>query len=286
MSRIGRSSVVRFAITSEVIAWRTWVANHDGMSTPSQKSKADTFRALHVAGRPLILFNIWDAGSAKAVAAAGAQAIATGSWSVAAANGYPDGERVPLALAIDNLARIAAAVDLPVTVDLESGYATAADGVGHTIGLAIAAGAIGCNLEDSFPESGALRDIAEAATRIAAARKAASAAAIPMFINARTDVFFQRPADAHDDAMADMAIERGRALADAGADGLFVPGLIDERLIARVVKASPLPVNIMVTTGTPSVARLAELGVARISHGPGPYLATMKALEAAARAAQ
>ena len=116
------------------------------------RKKADDFHALHVPGRPFVLFNIWDAGTAKTVAAADSRAIATGSWSVAAANGFKDGEDVPLDLAIDNLARIARATALPVSIDIESGYGTTADAVGHTIARTIEAGAIGCNLEDSFPK--------------------------------------------------------------------------------------------------------------------------------------
>jgi methylisocitrate lyase len=106
-----------------------------------------------------------------------------------------------------------------------------------------------------------------------------------MYLNARTDVFFQAPADAHDAAMADAALERARAYADAGASGLFVPGVVSEALIARLAAASPLPVNVMVMPATPPRARLAELGVARISHGPGPYLGAMQWLAQAAREA-
>jgi hypothetical protein len=112
--------------------------------------KAEEFRTLHVPGKPLVLFNVWDVGSAKAVAAAGAKAIATGSWSVADTNGFADGERIPRALVLDNLRRIVGVTELPVTVDLESGYGDTAEAVGETISLAIHAGAIGCNLEDSF----------------------------------------------------------------------------------------------------------------------------------------
>src|SRR5258708_6285145 len=125
------------------------------MSGPG--AKAETFRSLHVPGRPFVLFNVWDAGTAKAVASAGAHALATGSWSVAAANGFADGEQLPLDLAIDNLARIVKATDLPVSVDLESGYGKTANEVGQSIARAIQAGAIGCNLEDSFPRDGSLR---------------------------------------------------------------------------------------------------------------------------------
>src|SRR5215470_11936937 len=163
-----------------------------------QARKAEKFRALHVPGKPVILFNVWDPGSTKAIAAAGAKAIATGSWSVAHANGFEDGEQVPLVLAIENLRRIVRATDLPVSVDLESGYADSVQAVGQTISLAIDAGAIGCNLEDSFPSTGKLRDTPDQASRISRVRQAADALNIPFFLNARTDVFFQTPPDQHD----------------------------------------------------------------------------------------
>ncbi|HET6434594.1 MAG TPA: isocitrate lyase/phosphoenolpyruvate mutase family protein, partial [Xanthomonadaceae bacterium] len=226
------------------------------------------------------------AGSARAVAEAGAAAIATGSWSVAAAHGVEDGEHLPLAVALDNLRRIVAAVgELPVTVDLESGYGDAPAAVAATVSAALEAGAIGCNLEDSFPADGSLRAVADQAARLAAARAAADAAGVTCFINARTDVFFQKPASAHDPAMVDAALERARAYADAGASGLFVPGVVAEPLIARLAEASPLPLNVMATPASPGRARLAELGVARISHGPGPYRGAMAWLRDAARAA-
>jgi 2-methylisocitrate lyase-like PEP mutase family enzyme len=249
------------------------------------KKKAEAFRALHVRGRPLLVFNIWDPGSAKAVEAAGARAIATGSWSVAAANGFEDGERIPLALAIDNLTRIVAATVLPVSIDMESGYGKTAAEVGQTIGRTVAAGAVGCNLEDSFPQDGKLREVTEQTQRIRQARAAADAAGIRYFINARTDVFFQKPPEQHDESMLREAIERAEAYADVGADGIFAPGLIDRALIARLAAAVPLPLNILVDEGSPSLELLAEAGVARVSHGPGPYLSAMKMLEQIARVA-
>jgi 2-methylisocitrate lyase-like PEP mutase family enzyme len=250
-------------------------STHKAIRMTRQIDKARRFHSLHLDG-PLVLFNIWDPGSAKAVAEAGAQAIATGSWSVAAANGYPDGEAMPLALALDNIARIAAACDLPLTVDLERGY----DDVGATVRGAIAAGAVGCNLEDGLADG--MRAIEDQAARIAAARAAADAAGVPMFINARTDLFLQAAPDTHDAALVDQALQRAQAYAAAGADGVFVPGLVDASLIASLVDASPLPVNIMVLPAAPPLARLAELGVARVSHGPGPYLVAMQGLAAAA----
>jgi 2-methylisocitrate lyase-like PEP mutase family enzyme len=250
-----------------------------------QTRKADRFRGLHIPGKPLVLFNIWDAGGAKAVAAGGAKAIATSSWSVADANGFADGERIPLALAIDTLRRIVGATDLPVTADLESGYGDAPEVAGETIAQAIDAGAVGCNLEDSVPANGRLRETVDQAARIWRARQTADAAHIPFFINARTDIFFQRPAEEHDDSMVAETIDRARAYAEAGADGLFVPGLANITLIARLAEVSPLPLNIMVGDATPGLRALAEYGVARVSHGPRPYLMAMKALEEAARAA-
>jgi 2-methylisocitrate lyase-like PEP mutase family enzyme len=186
---------------------------------------------------------------------------------------------------IGNLRRIVSAIDLPVTVDLESGYGETPEMVGGIIGLAIDAGAVGCNLEDSFPANGKLREIVDQCARIRHARQTAEAAGIHFFINARTDVFFQRPPERHNEAMIVEAIERTRAFAEAGADGIFAPGLADIALIVRLTEASPLPVNIMMGDATPPVRALARHGVARVSHGPRPYLLAMKALEEAALAA-
>jgi methylisocitrate lyase len=251
----------------------------------TQNDKARLFHSLHVRGQPLVLFNAWDAGSARVVAEAGASAIATGSWSVAAANGFDDGEHLPFALALDNLRRIVAAVTQPVTIDLESGYGDAPGQVAATVRAALECGAVGCNIEDSFPANGRLREADNQAARLAAAREAADDVGVALFINARTDVFFQSPAEAHDMAMVEAALQRARAYADAGASGLFVPGVVADHLIARLAEASALPVNIMAMPGVPGRARLAELGVARISHGPGPYRGAMQWLAEATRTA-
>jgi 2-methylisocitrate lyase-like PEP mutase family enzyme len=260
------------------MAEKTYVAVH-------QMEKAEQFRALHVPGKPLILFNIWDAGSAKAVATGGAKAIATSSWAVANANGFTDGEHVPLAFAIDNLRRIVGAADLPVTFDIESGYGDAPEAIGEAIALAIHAGAVGCNLEDSFPANGKLRDALVQADRIRRARQIADAANVGLFINARTDIFLQRPPEQHDQGTVVEAIGRAQAYAEAGADGFFAPGLADIALVARLAEASALPLNIMVGDGAPSLRSLAEHGVARVSFGPRPYLMMAKALQEAASVA-
>ena len=250
-----------------------------------QVRKARQFGELHVPGTPLVLFNVWDAGSAKAVTAGGAKAIATSSWSVAHANGFADGEQLPLPVAIESLRRIVSVTDLPVTVDLESGYGETPEALTRSIALAIDVGAVGCNLEDSVPADGRLRTAADQTVRIRSARRAAEAAGLPFFINARTDVFLQRPAAQHNEAMVSEALERAKQYRDAGADGLFTPGLVDIRLIARLATASPLPLNVMLREGTPPLKALADHAVARVSHGPEPYLFAMRALEAAARVA-
>jgi methylisocitrate lyase len=258
-------------------------SNQKNNQQTDQQSKAKVFRALHVPGDPLILLNVWDAGSAAAVAKAGAKALATGSWSIAAANGFADGETMDLVVHLAVIGRIAAVSELPVSADLERGYGESPEAVGRTVARALAAGVVGCNLEDSVPADGSLREIAAQVQRYVAARASAREAGIDLFINARTDVFFQRPAPEHDESMVEAALERARAYADAGADGLFVPGVVDLALIARLAAGSPLPVNVMRMGTEPSISSLAEAGVARVSHGPGPYLQAMAALEQMAR---
>jgi 2-methylisocitrate lyase-like PEP mutase family enzyme len=230
---------------------------------------AETFRALHVPGDPLVLFNIWDAGSAKAVAGAGARAIATGSYGVAEANGLKDGEMVPLDLALDNLERIVSAVDVPVTIDMESGYGSTPEAVGRSVAAARAAGAAGINIEDRLPGESELVPVAEQAKRLAAA------AASGLFVNARCDVFRGRDAAADGETLVAATLERARAYVDAGASGLFVPFLGDARCIAAICAGSPLPVNVLWRKEAGDRAALARLGVARISHGHQPWAAAM-----------
>lgn len=242
------------------------------------ESKAGALRALHVPGDPLILFNAWDAGSAKAVADSGARAVATGSWSVAAAQGFADGEKMPLDLAVANLERIVAAVPVPVTIDLEGGYGDAAASAAR----ARRAGAVGCNIEDRVVGGEGLYPADRHAARLAAVREAVGPA---FFINARCDLFLQAPRESHGEALLAEALARAESYAEGGADGLFLPGLVDEALIAAACARSPLPVNIMVWPGTPPLRRLAQLGVARISHAGAPWRVAMEALAEAARRA-
>jgi len=240
------------------------------------------FAALHVPGDPVVLFNVWDAGSAQAVARAGAKAIATGSHPVADANGFPDGEVVPIGFAIANASRIVGAVELPVTVDFEGGYAVDPGEVEHNFALLAASGAIGCNFEDQIIGGEGLHPLVLQSRRISAARRGAGG---NFFINARTDLFLKNKPETHDAAMADAAIERAMAFADAGASGFFVPRLGDLKLVEKLCKASPLPVNAIAYPGAPTKQQWASAGIARISHGPFPHRALMAAFEEMARAA-
>lgn len=247
------------------------------MTRPSDKYRR--FAALHVPGNPVILFNAWDAGSARVVAEAGANAIATGSASVAGAQGFTDAEALPLGLALANAARVVEAVDLPVTIDFEGAYAVEPEGVAASMARLAATGAVGCNFEDQVIGGEGLHGIADQAARIAAAR---GAVGTDFFINARTDIFLKAKPDTHDAAMVDSALERARAYADAGASGFFVPLLADLALLERFCAASPLPVNFMAFPGAPGAAEVAATGVARISHGPFPWRLAMAALKDAA----
>jgi 2-methylisocitrate lyase-like PEP mutase family enzyme len=247
----------------------------------AEQDKARRFAALHRPGEPVILYNAWDAGSAKAVAEAGAKAIATGSASVAAAHGYRDAEALPVELALANAARVVAAVELPVTIDFEGAYAVEPEGVAASMARLAATGAIGCNFEDQVIGGEGLHPVAAQAARIRAAR---AAVGTDFFINARTDIFLKARPNTHDAAKVDQALERVRAYAEAGASGFFVPGLIDLDLLARVCAASPLPVNFMAFPGAPAAVEVTAAGVARISHGPFPYKLAIKALKEAAEA--
>jgi len=248
----------------------------------NQKEEAELFANLHSPGDPLILFNIWDAGSAKAVADAGAKAIATGSWSVAAANGYADGESLPIEFALENIRRIVECVDLPLTLDFEGGYTASNEELKQNIRGVIDAGAIGINFEDQIVGGEGLYPVVQQSGRIQAIRKTADDAGLPLFINARTDVFLKSYPAPDTAAQLDEVLERAAAYAAAGASGLFAPGLRDPQLIRALCGRSLLPVNILVMPGTPTGKEMADLGVARISYGPGPYRQMIEWLKAAA----
>jgi 2-methylisocitrate lyase-like PEP mutase family enzyme len=243
-------------------------------------SKFDTFAALHVPGNPVVLYNIWDVGSALAVVRAGATALATGSHPVADANGWPDGQQVPIDFALANARRIVEAVELPLTVDFESAYSVDPEEGGANVARLAATGAIGCNFEDQVIGGEGVHPLDLQVRRIAAIRAAVGA---QFFINARTDLFLKT--QTYDDALVDQVIERGKAFAGAGASGFFVPRLADPKQIERVVKEVPLPLNVIAFPGAPDKSVWASAGVARISHGPFPHRALMAKLEEMAREA-
>lgn len=247
--------------------------------------RARRFAALHVKGDPLVLYNAWDAGSARVIARAGAPAIATGSYSVAHAHGARDREDLSLELAVANLARIVDAVDLPVTIDLEAGYGTDGETVGRAVDQVVAAGAVGINLEDQVIAGEGLYAIDAQAERVRGARAAAEARGVPLYLNARTDIFLKTPADEHAESHAEAALERAAAYEEAGASGLFVPGIVDPALIETICAGTALPVNVMFTKNVPDTATLAGLGVARLSYGGWPWLRAMQKLEQEARTA-
>ena len=242
------------------------------------RSKAELFTDLHVPGSPLVLYNVWDAGSAKTIAEAGAKAIATGSWSVAAAQGYGDRQEIPMDLVLRIVARIVATVDLPVSLDFEGGYAEAPADVAENISRVIDAGVIGINFEDQVVGGSGLHSVESQCERIGAIRRAASAAGVPLFINARTDLFLKQPDRGLHAELMDEASRRANAYQEAGASGFFVPGLIEAPLLETICQSSPLPVNVMMMNDAPAADRLASIGVARISYGPGPYIDAAAAL--------
>jgi 2-methylisocitrate lyase-like PEP mutase family enzyme len=234
--------------------------------TETQRQAAVTFRDLHRAGDPLRLANVWDLPSARLVAASGAPALATTSAGVAWSLGVADGDHIDRAAALDRIGAIAGAVSLPLSADIESGFATSADGVGDTVRRVIEAGAIGVNIEDATHRDGEpLRDPVDQAGRIAAARAAADATGIPLFVNARTDIYLLAVGPESERLRA--TLERTDAFLSAGADGVFVPGVADPTVIAALVAGIDAPVNILVGPGSPSVDALADLGVARVSLG-------------------
>jgi 2-methylisocitrate lyase-like PEP mutase family enzyme len=243
-------------------------------------NKFETFAALHVPGDPVVLYTIWDAGSALAVVKAGAKALATGSHPVADANGWPDGEQVPIDFAIANATRIADAVDLPVTVDFEGAYSDDPEEGGRNVARLKETGAVGCNFEDQRIGEEGIHPLELQVRRIEAIRRAVGT---DFFINARTDLYLK--VKEQDESLLEHVIERGKAFADAGASSFFVPRLADSRQIERVVREVPLPLNLIAFPGAPPKAEWAAAGAARISHGPFPHRALMEQLTESAKAA-
>jgi 2-methylisocitrate lyase-like PEP mutase family enzyme len=238
------------------------------------KAKADAFRSMHYAPPLLVLPNAWDAVTARLFVQAGARAIATTSAGVAATLGYADGQNVPSELMMQAIARIANAVSVPVTADIESGYADSPKELGESMRAVINAGAIGVNLEDATGDSRQpLFALEEQIERLRAAREAADNINVPVVINARTDVYLEKvgePATRFAET-----VRRLNAYHQAGADCLFVPGVTDMPTLTQLVKSVAGPLNVLAGPGMPPVADLQSVGIARLSVGSAIMRATL-----------
>ncbi len=234
---------------------------------------AEQLRAFHVPGRPLVLPNAWDAASARAVEAAGFPAVATTSAAVAANLGFADGEAAPVDEMLRAVGRIARSVAVPVTADMEAGYGLPA---AELVDRLLDAGAVGCNIEDTDHRAGGLVEAGLQAERIAEIREAARAAGVPLVINARVDVFEGEIGPL--EWRLDEAIRRGRLYVSVGADCVYPIMAADEATIAALVSGVGGPLNVYARPEAPSLARLAELGVARVSFGPWMHRLAMRAL--------
>ena len=264
------------------------------MSRAAQQQRAQRFRELHVRGSPVVLYNIWDAGSAKVVADAGSQALATSSNALSASHGLPDGQILPLELLLDAVRRIVDVIgSLPLSVDFEGAYATAPHAVGENVAQVIEAGATGINLEDQVVREGSswtngsgMYSVAEQVERIRAARAAADAVGVSIVINARTDLFLKEPDLEKHELLVAEALQRAAAYADAGADCLFIPALQNRMdIVARVCAEAPLPINAMHLGRPAGLVALAAAGVARLSHGSLPHRLAHERLAEQARSA-
>jgi 2-methylisocitrate lyase-like PEP mutase family enzyme len=226
----------------------------------SAMDKAKIFHALHREGL-LILPNAWDAGSAVVIEKAGASAIATSSAAVAWAHGYPDGEAIPPDVLIATVREIVSAVTVPVSADIEAGYARDAEAAGEFAARVIDAGAVGVNIEDGRDSPDLL------CAKIERLRRVADRAGVDLWINARVDVYLHKLAEG--EAAYDETIRRARRYTEAGANSIFVPGAVEDTSIGNLVREIALPLNVLAWPGLPDAARLKQLGVRRLSAGAG-----------------
>lgn len=252
------------------------------MDISEQVTKAKSFRAMHNGREILLLPNVWDVASARIVEDAGYGAVATTSAGIAFALGYPDGEKISRDEMLDAVARIARAVKVPVTADVESGYGSTPEDAKRTALAVIEAGAVGMNLEDATGESGnPLADLSAQLEKIRAVREAAASAGVPLVLNARTDVYLLQVGEAS--GRYDETVRRLSAYRDAGADCVFAPGLRDVATIKRLAADVKCPLNILAGPGSPSIPELRAVGVARVSLGSGPMRASMGTLRGIAQ---
>lgn len=248
------------------------------MDVRVQAEQAEQFRKLHRGPHLLVLPNAWDVASARILEDLGYPAIATTSAGIAFSLGYPDGQRVSRGQMLEVVARIAHAVRVPVTADMEAGYGTTAKDMGETAKALIAAGAIGMNLEDVTGEDESLHvNMTLQVEKIRAIRETASSLGVPLVLNARTDIYLMPIGPA--ETRFDHTVERLRAYRQAGADCLFAPGLRDGETIRKLVAALDGPLNILLMPGGPSLGELEKMGVARASAGSAVMRATLSLVQ-------
>jgi 2-methylisocitrate lyase-like PEP mutase family enzyme len=244
------------------------------MDVRIQAEKAERFRKLHAGPRILVLPNAWDAASARILEEAGYPAIATSSAGVAFSLGYSDGQRVSRDQMLEVVGRIAHAVRVPVTADMESGYGTTVKDMAETARAVVAAGAIGMNLEDvTGDDESSQVDMALQVDKIRAIKETSASQGVPLVLNARTDIYLMPIGE--EATRFERTVERLRAYRQAGADCLFAPGVSDRNTVAKLVKAIGAPLNILVSTGCPPLAELEKMGVARASAGSAVMRATL-----------
>jgi 2-methylisocitrate lyase-like PEP mutase family enzyme len=248
-------------------------------TTDSQKTKAEQLKALHHQKKMLVLPNIWDPLGAALLEDLGYQAIATASAPVAFTSGFDDGQKIPFSEVLGKLERIVDKVDIPVTADIESGYANDNTGLAQNIEALIKTGVVGINLEDFNIETGAFFLLADQCERIMTVRKVSENCGIPLFINARTDVYLKGKNFASEKAKFEETLQRGRAYLDAGADCIFPPAMKDADDLKKLIDVLRCPVNVLAFPGTPDFQELKEIGVARLSLGPAFLKIAIKAMK-------
>ena len=240
-----------------------------------QLAAANLFKSLHAGAEILVLPNAWDAASARLLQDAGARAVATSSAAVAWSHGYADGDKLPVPLLLATLKAISRVVSVPLTADIEGGYSDDPKAVGETVGAVMDAGAVGINLEDGRGSPDLL------CAKIEAARAAADRRGVPLFINARTDVYLHRLAEG--DAALEEATARAQRYREAGADGIFVPGPTEDAVISALAWGVGAPLNVMARAGVGTAERMKLLGVRRLSSAIGLFRAAYSALAVAGR---
>jgi 2-methylisocitrate lyase-like PEP mutase family enzyme len=237
------------------------------MTTSEQQRKAQALRELHSAGKLLVLPNVWDPVGARVLVATGYRAVATASAAISASLGFQDGERIYRSTMLAVVSRIAHAVDVPVTADMESGYGATIGELEETTRALIESGAVGLNIEDSLPEGGALRPIREQAERIGTVRAAAAARGIPLVINARIDTLLEGEASERERQIEE-TIERAAAYAEAGADCVYPIGPGDEATLNVLRARIASPINVLATPAAAPLETMAAIGINRVSFGP------------------